>query len=1476
MMKQQYSNPIATRLFGVLCAGFFLLPGVGFSSPESSGIAAAIPIQMNMTVFTIIGAMLLTSITMFFIFKSRFNSATAELKDIAGELSQTRQHLTETSHELETTKTDLKSTTSRYQGILFDAQVGMFQMDLKGQCTYINTALQELSGLYPKKALKEGLHSALHPDDREAFQEAWAQFTEGDQPFQMRCRFKHAKGREVHVVCSANKVLNERKYPESYIGWVSDVTAFHEEGLRLEAHTARYAQFVDETVEGYFQLVPETPIPLTGSAAKMTKAIMDGMTLANCNETFAAMYGTSPSKLEGKAMNTLQGGCGPFKNADSVKQFVESEYKAIDLETVRQDPRGNRLSLLNNVVGLIEDHKLVGIWGSQRNISQQKREKAELSSQAVFMRRILDALPADVHVKDTRCRYLYASQKLADRTGIPQEDWIGKTVLEVMPATSRDHDQSAIEVMKTNKMARTERPYEARGKNGWMETIQIPLVSSDGLVEGVVGLSLEISDRKKKEEEARKQRQLLDQQLKLRDAELGKSQEEHGKTAITLRDTTQKLRIREAELENRENDFKQQLTERKRAEHVLRKNEETLLTRQKQLEQQLSNRLDQLDQETDKRKKWEELIGIKENELRKLEQQSLARKKQLEEEIALREQTQINLTTSQAGLEKYRRELELLSKNSEQERAALSQKHEQKFGEEHVARQQAERKLKRTNELLQKTQERLKQLTEQHASELEHEVSERKTATTKLIQSAEELDDLKQQFNLRIEEETKALKHELSQKQIRERALRQHEKDLDGRIRELEKSLQQKVKEHAEQIQAREGAEVQRQQMESKLEQFNLRQKSLVERETQKLNLNIAETRLEEVKLRKAVGDLQQAKEELETLVEARTTELEQARVEQQKLTDALSGTQAQLEQLSKNQSALVAKETSSLQGEIEKLRQTEHDLHEREEQLKADSASLETTIQELSAKLQSEIRKREETAKDLNELQVAFDASQDNVGELLEQSTKELTEQIKQHKQTETELQKTEASLKQQADVLKETLATRSNELAEARKEREKAELELMQTIERSGQSAKEIEATIEEIKKEHQLDIVRLKDEQKEVRQKEKYYRSLFQSSADAFLQIDPKTGKIHSANLAAARLFGEESTKPLTDKTLDALSPKQQPDNAPSPDMAKARIHSTLETGHDSFEWQFKKTDDTPFHGLVSLSTIEIEERQLILAVVQDISEIKKTQIELQQTIDEAHAANRMNSTLVDEVAETVQTSLDPVVESSAALEKAENISVEQKLSMAVINRNCRSLIDMMNYRRELSHLADGSDEIESAKCDLHELIKDLDKQFSQRAGTKKLFFAVSYAQYQSANNVPKLVETDEAKVRKVLGILLGYALENTGKGRIGLHATRKASGEDSVTVAFELAYTGSNKEDELLNRVFGSQDSEHAEMEDMKYGLSLARRYLRMLGGEISLEYRQGDVTALAIDFHFKKVASEIVMPGKDDETVVGAA
>ena len=480
-----------------LLAGTAALPFISHAQTASeNGLIG----ELNTTSYLIIGGISALSLIVLFIFQHRFRKAAIALQDVTGELDVTRQRLSETNKKLEVTQQNLKSSSERYEGILYNADTGMFQMDRSGRCIFINSALQKMSGLYPKKALNEGLESAIHPDDRDKFKKAWDTFVENGKVFDQIFRFQHKEDGDTHVLCHVSKVLDGKKEVDSYIGWVTDITRFHEQEMQEKAVTGRYARFISESLEAFYKLEPKSPIPLLSDAQKMAESIMENLVVTECNDTFAAMYGAKPAELLGKPINALKDGCGPFRNNANIKTFIKAGFASTNQETVRQNPNGNRLNLLNNTFGIIEDDKLIGIWGSQQNISKQKREKEELSSQRDFLNRILNALPADIHVKDTRCRYLYTSRKMADRTGIPQEEWIGKTIFEVMPGTPRDYDQSAIETMKSGKQNLSEHQFESAGSTVWMETVQIPLISDDELVEGVIGLSIDTTERKKKED----------------------------------------------------------------------------------------------------------------------------------------------------------------------------------------------------------------------------------------------------------------------------------------------------------------------------------------------------------------------------------------------------------------------------------------------------------------------------------------------------------------------------------------------------------------------------------------------------------------------------------------------------------------------------------------------------------------------------------------------------------------------------------------------------------------------------------------------------------------------------------------------------------------------------------------------------------------------------------------------------------------
>jgi len=118
-------------------------------------------VRLSIINYLFLAITLMSSLVMFFIFQRRFRNTNRELQDITAELSTTRKRLNESNKELEFTQQDLKTTTHRYQGMLFNAAVGMFQIDLRGKCTYVNTAMQQMTGQHQKRAEQEGLAAAV-------------------------------------------------------------------------------------------------------------------------------------------------------------------------------------------------------------------------------------------------------------------------------------------------------------------------------------------------------------------------------------------------------------------------------------------------------------------------------------------------------------------------------------------------------------------------------------------------------------------------------------------------------------------------------------------------------------------------------------------------------------------------------------------------------------------------------------------------------------------------------------------------------------------------------------------------------------------------------------------------------------------------------------------------------------------------------------------------------------------------------------------------------------------------------------------------------------------------------------------------------------------------------------------------------------------------------------------------------------------
>lgn len=478
------------RYSGVRAA--WLIPVFFCATPvfaQGSGLTAEGMSPLFIGVLSTAGVLLLVSI-LSIVFLCLYRKKARAFSQKCDELEPA---LEKTGKELGVMKVRFSSVIEQNKRLLEESGAAFFKLDLQGQCVYANEALVALYGMSKDAVMGNGLVNSVHPEDRERMLQLWRGFEEPGALCEQTYRIRRKDGSFVYVSERGSLI---RSGDNSVCGYFAVVTDVSEQEKRLQdvlTVQRRGDRFIDQTVAGFYELRPEKPIPLDQPAEKVAENINRHMKLVSCSSELAQFYGCPVQEMPGKGLKDLPGESGLMGDFHDLQQFVSGGLSAVGRERVGADHRGTPHYLRTDAVGMIEDGQLVCIMGAQYDISAQKREKEKADQQLAFYRRILDTLPGDVFVKDPRCRYLFVSRSFEERTGVPADDWIDKTVFEVLPAVPRDFNAASIQAMKSGALCRkvSSRP----GTDEWFETIEHPLVSEDGVVEGVVGISVDASER---------------------------------------------------------------------------------------------------------------------------------------------------------------------------------------------------------------------------------------------------------------------------------------------------------------------------------------------------------------------------------------------------------------------------------------------------------------------------------------------------------------------------------------------------------------------------------------------------------------------------------------------------------------------------------------------------------------------------------------------------------------------------------------------------------------------------------------------------------------------------------------------------------------------------------------------------------------------------------------------------------------------
>jgi len=184
---------------------------------------------------------------------------------------------------------------------------------------------------------------------------------------------------------------------------------------------------------------------------------------------------------------------------------------------VRQ--RNGTMLWLSDSAGVVRDDagKAVRYEGVVRDITHQKEVDSALDETRHRLQQVIDTVPAVINVKDSRLRYILMNRYMAKIFGIEPHEAIGKTTAELMSrygARKTDSHDHRVLASRTETGFYEEDYIDVTGTTrSWMVN-KLPALAADGSVDAIFTVALDISDRKRIEEEMRHARDASEEALR--------------------------------------------------------------------------------------------------------------------------------------------------------------------------------------------------------------------------------------------------------------------------------------------------------------------------------------------------------------------------------------------------------------------------------------------------------------------------------------------------------------------------------------------------------------------------------------------------------------------------------------------------------------------------------------------------------------------------------------------------------------------------------------------------------------------------------------------------------------------------------------------------------------------------------------------------------------------------------------------------
>lgn len=215
------------------------------------------------------------------------------------------------------------------------------------------------------------------------------------------------------------------------------------------------------------------------------------------NKAFEEVSGYSHAEISRMKPEDFFTTKGAVNVANAIQEAFKSGHARVEEDFLTKDGRKIPMLLSGSTIkGLA--HQLI-LCGTGKDMTEYKKAEEALLKQKREQEVILDTVPAMVYFKDKENRFVRVNKTLANVMGVQREDLEGKSMFELYSKQAAEgyarDDQEVISSGQA-KMGIIEAMVVSGGVKIWVQTDKIPYRDAKGDIIGVIGFTLDITERK--------------------------------------------------------------------------------------------------------------------------------------------------------------------------------------------------------------------------------------------------------------------------------------------------------------------------------------------------------------------------------------------------------------------------------------------------------------------------------------------------------------------------------------------------------------------------------------------------------------------------------------------------------------------------------------------------------------------------------------------------------------------------------------------------------------------------------------------------------------------------------------------------------------------------------------------------------------------------------------------------------------------